>query len=134
MKLVEHFKESYEKSKKVPESLECELAIATAKTSQYWEESKETQNYNIFKPYLGIVLDLATKKVHCIGFKDQMYNAFWDEFEKGMTVAELDRIFPRRREGLVDLLDQIRSSKVNIPEHPNVFFDTNDRRTSHYLC
>lgn len=63
-----------------------------------------------------------------------MYNAFWDEFEKGMTVAELDRIFPRRREGLVDLLDQIRSSKVNIPEHPNVFFDTNDRRTSHYLC
>lgn len=43
-----------------------------------------------------------------------MYNAFWDEFEKGMTVAELDRIFPRRREGLVDLLNQIRSSKVNI--------------------
>ena len=122
-KLVENFKDSYEKNKKIPESLQRELTIATSKGSQYWKKAKEQQNYEIFKPYLKQVIDLAIKQAECVGYEGHIYNAFLDDFEKGMTVEELDRIFPPLRDGLVALLDKIMKAKQGEPHHPEGEFD-----------
>lgn len=122
-KLVRHFKESYEKNKKIPESLQRELTIATSKGGQYWKEAKEQQDYEIFKPYLKNVLELAIQQAQCVGYEGHLYNAFLDDFEKGMTVEELDRIFPPLRDGLVEILDKIKASSVEIPSHPQGNYD-----------
>ena len=123
-KLVEHFKESYEKSIKIPQSLQQELTVATSKGSQYWKQAKEQQNYDLFKPYLKRIVELAVKQAECIGYKGHIYNAFLDDFEKGMTVEELDRIFPPLRDGLVELLNKIKSSNQKDGQtHPSGLFD-----------
>ncbi len=122
-KLVENFKDSYEKNKKIPESLQRELTIATSKGSQYWKKAKEQQDYEIFKPYLKEVIELAIKQANCVGYEGHIYNAFLDDFEKGMTVEELDRIFPPLRDGLVELLNKIMQTKQDDLSHPTGEFD-----------
>ena len=122
-KLVENFKDSYEKNKKIPQSLQRELTIATSKGSQYWKKAKEKQDYEIFKPYLKEVIELAIKQANCVGYEGHIYNAFLDDFEKGMTVEELDRIFPPLRDGLVELLNKIMKAKQEELSHPTGEFD-----------
>ena len=64
------------------------------------------------------MIDLAVKQAECVGYEGHIYNAFLDDFEKGMTVEELDRIFPPLRDGLVALLDKIMKAKQDEPHHP----------------
>ena len=123
VKLVENFKDAYEKNKNIPESLQRELTIATSKASQYWKQAKEQQNYDIFKPYLKKIIELTIQQAECVGYKHHIYDAFLDDFEKGMTVEELDRIFPPLRDGLVELLNKIKCAKVKEPVHPTGEFD-----------
>lgn len=122
-KLVDFFKDSFEKNTKIPESLQRDLTVATSKGGQYWKQAKEKQDYSIFKPYLQKVIDLVIKRAECVGYEGHIYNACLDDFEKGMTVEELDRIFPPLRDGLVKLLNQIKESRVCIKLHPSGEFD-----------
>lgn len=69
------------------------------------------------------MIDLAIKQAECVGYEGHIYNAFLDDFEKGMTVEALDRIFPPLRDGLVALLDKIMKAKQGEPHHPEGEFD-----------
>ncbi len=110
-RLIEDFVDIYCKNKKIPESLQKELSMATALSNKFWKKAKEKEDYELFKPYLDRVVDLLKQQAECVGYEGHIYNAFLDNFEKGMTVEELDRIFTVLKEGLVKLLVELREAK-----------------------
>lgn len=132
-KLVELFKDSYEKSIKIPLTLQRELTIATSRGGQYWKQAKEKKDYEIFKPHLQKVIELVIEQANYVGYEGHIYNACLDDFEKGMTVEELDRIFPPLRDGLVHLLNRIKESKVRIKSHPKGVFDKARQEQLNYM-
>lgn len=110
-RLIEEFYDIYYKNKKIPESLQKELSMATAISNKSWKRAKEKGDYELFKPHLARVIDLLKQQAVCVGYEGHIYNAFLDNFEKGMTVEELDEIFADLKEGLVKLLAELKEAK-----------------------
>lgn len=117
-KLVEEAKREYDKNKKIPPEEYKEFVILTSKAESVWEDAKETSNFNLFAPYLEKIIVYLRKYVERIGYQDHPYNALLDDYEPGITVAVLDRVFGELREKIVPLVKKITDSHVK----PNTEF------------
>lgn len=117
-KLVEEAKREYDKNKKIPPEEYKEFVILTSKAESVWEDAKETSNFNLFSPYLEKIIVYLRKYVERIGYQDHPYNALLDNYEPGITVDVLDRVFGELREKIVPLVKKIKESQV----HPNTEF------------
>ncbi|OIJ20087.1 carboxypeptidase M32 [Anaerobacillus alkalidiazotrophicus] len=117
-KLVEECKRDYEKNKKIPPEEYKEFVILTSKAETIWEEAKEKADFNSFAPYLEKIVAYLRKYVERIGYEGNKYNALLDDYEPGITVEVLDRVFGELREKLVPLVKAVTES----PKQPHTDF------------
>ncbi|MBO4538191.1 MAG: carboxypeptidase M32 [Erysipelotrichaceae bacterium] len=73
-----------------------------------WEKAKNENDYQIFKPYLLKIIEMAKKKLTYLPDGDKGYDALLDEYEPGMTMAKYDQFFDLIREKLVPVIRKIR--------------------------
>ncbi len=79
-----------------------------------WREAKEKSNYKLFEPYLAKIFEMNRKAADYLGYKDSPYDALLDQFEEGLTSAEVESFFGEIRDPLKKLLSQItKSDKQN---------------------
>jgi carboxypeptidase Taq len=107
---VRERKRAYDKNKKIPEQLHKEFAIHTANARTVWEEARKESNFEIFRPTLERTVELVRQYAELYGYDQHPYDALLDEYEPGLTVAQLDDIFGALREKTVRLLERIRNS------------------------
>jgi len=81
----------------------CEL---TGRSGAAWEEAKRNADYAMFKPYLAEVIAYKKRFAAYRGFEKHPYDALLDDFEPGLTSAELDAFFARVKGGVVPLLKE----------------------------
>ncbi|OIJ11215.1 carboxypeptidase M32 [Anaerobacillus alkalilacustris] len=117
-KLVEECKRDYEKNKKIPPEEYKEFIILTSKAETIWEEAKEKADFDSFAPYLEKIVAYLRKYVERIGYEGNKYNALLDDYEPGITVEVLDRVFGELREKLVPLVKAVTES----PKQPDTDF------------
>jgi carboxypeptidase Taq len=100
--------EDYSKLKKfTPEFIRL-LSEATSRSFHSWISARSANSFALFEADLDNLLQLKRKEADLAGYEGHPYNALLDEFEKGCTVALLDKTFLQVRQPLKDLLDQIR--------------------------
>jgi carboxypeptidase Taq len=104
-------KEVFEKSKKIPPALYKELVVHASNAGQIWEEAKQTNNFELYRPALEKMVELKRQVVDLLGYEGHPYNALLDEYEPGLTVEKLDEVFTGLRNATIDLLGRIRESK-----------------------
>lgn len=121
-KLVEESKREYDKNKKIPPEEFKEYVILTSKAESIWEEAKEKNDFALFRPYLEKIIVYLRKYVERIGYQDHPYNALLDDYEPGVTVDVLDRVFGELREKIIPLVKKIKESQIQ----PNTEFLFND--------
>jgi carboxypeptidase Taq len=107
---VREHKRSYDKNKKIPEKLHKEFTIHTANARNVWEEARKENNFEKFRPTLERTVEYVREYAELYGYDKHPYDALLDDYEPGLTVEQLDRIFDRLRERTVQLLDRIRNS------------------------
>jgi carboxypeptidase Taq len=100
----------YERAVCVPSSLVAELSEATSKAKQAWKQAREADDFSIFAPHLETLVDLSVEKAEAIGYDDEPYDALLEEFEPGLSTAEVASTFENLREDLVPLVDAIADS------------------------
>lgn len=109
-RMTTQLKKNYEKEKIYPEAFVKEYSLAASKGQLAWEKAKNESNFEIFKPALQKLVDLTKQKIEYKGYKDNKYDALLDEYEPGLTVEKLDKVFGEMRDGIVDILDKINKS------------------------
>ncbi|WP_028561192.1 carboxypeptidase M32 [Paenibacillus pinihumi] len=109
-RLVTESKKDYDKSKKIPAKLNEEYVILTSKAESYWEEAKENDDYASFQPYLEKIIDLTNQFIDLRGVNGTRYDTLLDDYEPGMTTAQLDEVFGGLRSRLVPLASAIAAS------------------------
>lgn len=102
----------YDRATKLPAALVRDLAIATTEGVESWRKAREESRFDRFAPNLRRIVDLKRQEAGYIGSGASPYDALLDEYEPGMTAAQLQPIFVNLRQETVSLLDRIdRSGK-----------------------
>jgi carboxypeptidase Taq len=100
----------YNRAVKVPKELVEELARVTTRAQQVWQEARAANDFAAFRPWLEKVIRLERAKADAIGYRDNPYDALLDDYEPGMTAAEVTRLFADLRADLAPLIAAIAAS------------------------
>jgi carboxypeptidase Taq len=102
--LVRVARRDHEKARRVPVELREELTRAGAAAYATWIEARRDSDFAAFLPYLERNLDLKRRYLECFPDVAEPYDALLDDFEPGMTTAEVRPVFDRLKEALLPLV------------------------------
>ncbi|WP_040215298.1 carboxypeptidase M32 [Clostridium polynesiense] len=114
--MVANAKKEYDLTKKVPEERAVAYTQAVSDAEAAWEEAKDKNDFESFKPHLKKVIDFQKEFVEYYGYEGNKYNTMLDNYEAGITVERLDKIFSDLRDSIVELLNKIKNSTVKIDD------------------
>jgi carboxypeptidase Taq len=102
--LIRVARRDYEKAVRVPPSLRAEMARSASVAQEAWLEARAKSDFGLFLPHLQRNLELKHRYVECFEPADEPYDILLDDYEEGMTTAEVRAIFARLKERLVPLI------------------------------
>lgn len=102
--LVAVARRDYDKARRVPAELAAEMAAAAIEGQQAWLSARANADFALLAPHLRRHLDLRRAYVACFPEADEPYDALLDDYEPGMSTAEVRVAFARLREGLTPLV------------------------------
>lgn len=100
----------FEKARRVPTELATEISRAAALGHNAWVKAREDSDFASFAPYLKKNFELARRYVDCFDGFDCPYDALLDDYEPGMTTAEVRSLFDELRAELVPLIATLQEN------------------------
>jgi carboxypeptidase Taq len=91
--LIRVTRRDWEKARRVPSELAAAWARASGNAHSAWLEAREAGDYSIFRPAFQRVHEVALRWAEHMEAGDSPYDAFLDEYEPGMTTAEVKAVF-----------------------------------------
>jgi carboxypeptidase Taq len=90
---VRELRHGYDRATKLPQRLVEELARVTTAAQEAWQEARARDHFPAFRPHLERVLELKREEADAVGWTGHRYDALLDEYEPGMTAAEIRTLF-----------------------------------------
>lgn len=98
------------KARAVPEEFVVELSKLQNRAQTSWENAKEKNDFESFKPYLKKLIEKNKEYASFIDKNKKPYEVLLDDYEEGMTTKKLDNVFGNLKPKLVGLLEKIKKS------------------------
>ncbi len=112
--LVRELTTQYNREKNIPSNLIQELTEVTTEAHYKWKEAKDTNNFELFVPYLEKIISIKRQMAECIGYSGSPYNALLDYYESGMNTETLDTLYLKLKQALVPIVQAIKNSPEQI--------------------
>ena len=97
----------YEKARRVPSDLRAEMTRAGATALPAWIEARQSSDFSIFLPYLERNVGLLRQYIACFDKADHDYDIVLDDYDEGMTTAEVRAVFDELKAELIPLIAEI---------------------------
>ena len=107
VRLVRWTRRDSEKAARVPTELAMELTRAKTLGQQAWQEARQANDFALFRDALARHVELRHEYVACFESFDHPYDVLLDDFEPGLTTAELRPLLAGLREELVPLVAEV---------------------------
>jgi carboxypeptidase Taq len=104
VRLLAAVRRDHEKAVRVPAALAAEMSHADALGQQAWQEARAASDFSRFRDALARHVDLRHRYVACFDRAAHPYDILLDDFEPGLTTAELRPLFTTLRDELVELV------------------------------
>jgi carboxypeptidase Taq len=107
VRLVSVLRRDHEKAVRVPTELAASMSLAAAHAQQAWLEAREKSDYAHFAPSLERILELQSRYIACFDGTGQFahpYDVLLDDYEPGLTTAEIRSLFTVLQQELVPLV------------------------------
>jgi carboxypeptidase Taq len=107
VRLVAAIRRDHRKAVRVPTELAAEMSSASALAQEAWHAARAERDFARFRPALERTLDLTRRYAACFegsGDFAHAYDVLLDDYEPGLTTAELTTLFDRLRRELVPLV------------------------------
>jgi carboxypeptidase Taq len=104
--LVRVTRRLWERARRVPSELAGELAETTGIAVAAWDEAKARSDFATFQPHLERQLELKHRYIECFPKTEDPYDVLLDEYEEGLTTAEVVTVFDRLKPELVQLVEE----------------------------
>jgi len=106
-KNVELSWEDYSKQKRYSPDFVRLLSETISRSFHSWIEARKLRSFERFEKDLDELIRLKRQETGILGYQTHPYNALLNEYEKGCTVALLDKTFHELRPALQSLLNSI---------------------------
>jgi carboxypeptidase Taq len=103
-RLIFWIRRDFEKALRVPADLAAEMTRVKALGQQAWVAARAANDFGRFRDALAHHVELRHRYVACFTGFDHPYDALLDDFEPGLTTAELRPLFAELRDALVPLV------------------------------
>lgn len=108
---VQRMREDYARESRLSQRLVEELAVATVRGQQTWEEARHHDRFDQFLPSLQSIVSLKREAAACLATEGQShYDALLQEYEPGATCRQLQPLFAELRDDLVGLIRDIQGA------------------------
>jgi carboxypeptidase Taq len=97
----------FEKARRVPANFVAEQAQAVSAAQQAWIEARSRSDYGHFKPHLEKIIDLKKRYIAFFPPAEHLYDILLDDFEPGVTTADVTALFAKIRPRQVELIRAI---------------------------
>lgn len=114
--LIRKARRDYEIDRKLPAEFIREQAQTSSLANQAWEEARRNSDFALFQPHLEKMFDFAKREADYLGYDEHPYDALLDQYEPGMTTAQVRAIFAELKAGTVPLLKAIVASGSEIDD------------------
>jgi carboxypeptidase Taq len=104
VRLVHWVRRDFEKAVRVPADLAAEMTRARTLGQQAWQEALAANDFGRFRDALARNVELRHRYVECFEGFAHPYDALLDDFEPGLTTAELRPLLAELRDALVPLV------------------------------
>jgi carboxypeptidase Taq len=104
VRLLAAVRRDHEKAVRVPAALAAEMSHADALGQQAWQEARAASDFSRFRDALARHVELRHRYVECFEPAEHPYDVLLDDFEPGLTTAELRPLFRTLRDELVELV------------------------------
>ncbi|MEM1430945.1 MAG: carboxypeptidase M32 [Pseudomonadota bacterium] len=105
----------FDRSTKVPADLAAELARVTSLAQGIWADARAAKDFKAFAPTLERVLELRRQEADALSDGSARYDALLQDYEPGVTAADLDAMFGALRPRLIALRERILGSERPAP-------------------
>ncbi len=99
--------ENYNKEKKLSKEFVEKRSLITTNCYQAWLDARAANDYAVFEPALNEMVELKKEETRLLGFKEHPYDILMDEFEKGATVKQFDKLFEDVKTKLVTFVKKL---------------------------
>ena len=117
VRLVKVTARDFGKATRVPPEFVAEHARAVSAAQHAWVDARARSEFALFEPHLERIVELKREYVAFFPTPDHPYDVLVDEYEPGLTTAEIRTIFAALRPGQVRLIRAIGDR----PQVPDAF-------------
>lgn len=107
---IKSAKKGLDKIIKIPENEFVEYNKLINLSQRLWEDAKENDDFELFKPNLEKIIEYNKKFVSYYEIDDHPYNILLDDYEEGMSMKEYDMFFDTLKEDLVPFVKEVLNS------------------------
>jgi len=109
---IREIRRDYDRATKLPSDLVEEMAKTASVAQHEWAAARKESSFSRFKPWLRKNIELLRRKAECLGVPrdGEPWDALADEYEPGMTAAQIETLFTPLRSRLKKLLDDLLGS------------------------
>ena len=100
---LREIRRAFDRANKVPARLAKELAQVTSEAQGKWAAARADEDVSAFLPVLERVVELKREEGAALAAGGTLYDAMLDDYEPGITGAEIATLFDAMRPRLVDL-------------------------------
>lgn len=101
----------YLKATALPETFVREFTRVTSEGQMVWKHARSNDKFADFAPYLEKIIGMNRKMADYLGYREHPYDALLDNYEPGMTTAEVSKLFNSLRQSVSNLLKEIMQAK-----------------------
>lgn len=109
---LRHIRRSFERASKVPAKLAAEIAQVTSDAQGVWAAARAADDFAGFAPTLEKVIALKREEGAALAAGGDLYDAMLQDYEPGITGAEIETMFGALRPELSDLRARILEAEA----------------------
>lgn len=99
----------FNKSKKLPSSFVRKSSEVINKSFHSWIAARKQNDFKIFENPLQDVIDIKKQEADLLGYEAHPYDALMNEYDRGLTVKETDRLFAELSPAITEILNTINN-------------------------
>jgi carboxypeptidase Taq len=111
--LVRVTRRLWERTRRVPPELTGEMAEVSGVAVAAWDRAKATSDFASFAPHLERQLELKHNYIACFPDVAVAYDVLLEDYEEGMTTAEVASVFDRLKGDLIAIVERGRVDAVD---------------------
>jgi carboxypeptidase Taq len=100
--------EDYNRNKKFTGIFVRKMSETVNKTFHAWIQARKENSFSVFQQPLDELIQLKKQEADILGYEHHPYNALMNDYDKGLTVAIVDKLFAGIRPRLQELLSAIQ--------------------------